>query len=164
MKLGVFTVLFADRPFEAALDRVVDAGLDCVEIGTGNYPGDAHCRPAELLADESRLRVFRDAVASRGLEISALSCHGNPLHPRAEVARASHDTFVRTVELAGQLGVDRINLFSGCPGDSETATFPNWVTCAWPSDATPLRMSPCMPSKNPAAVSRVMDRNSGKRK
>ena len=134
MRLGVFTVLFGDRPLEAALDRVVEAGLDCVEIGTGNYPGDAHCRPAELLADDAALARFRQAVASRGLEISALSCHGNPLHPRADVARASHETFVRTVELAGRLGVDRINLFSGCPGDSSSATHPNWVTCAWPTE------------------------------
>ena len=50
MKLGVFTVLFADRPFEVALDRIAEAGLDCVEIGTGNYPGDAHCdAPADSL-------------------------------------------------------------------------------------------------------------------
>ena len=47
MKLGVFTVLFGDQPLEAALDRPVEAGLDCVEIGTGNDPGDRHCRPAE---------------------------------------------------------------------------------------------------------------------
>jgi sugar phosphate isomerase/epimerase len=134
MKLGIFTVLFAGQPFEAVLDRAVEAGLDCVEIGTGNYPGDAHCRPAELLADETALAGFRRAVESRGLEISALSCHGNPLHPRAEIAKASHETFLRTVELAGRLGVSRINLFSGCPGDSETATYPNWVTCAWPNE------------------------------
>ena len=134
MKLGVFTVLFAGEPFEAALERAVDAGLDCVEIGTGNYPGDAHCRPAELLADAAALKRFRDAVQSRGLEISALSCHGNPLHPQASIAKASHETFVRTVELAGRLGVDRINLFSGCPGDADRATYPNWVTCAWPNE------------------------------
>jgi sugar phosphate isomerase/epimerase len=134
MKLGVFTVLFGNQPLEAALDRAVDAGLDCVEIGTGNYPGDAHCRPAELLADDAKLAAFQKAVDSRGLEISALSCHGNPLHPRSDVAAASHQTFVRTVELAGRLGVDRINLFSGCPGDSETASYPNWVTCAWPNE------------------------------
>jgi sugar phosphate isomerase/epimerase len=134
MKLGVFTVLFGNQPLEAALDRAVEAGLDCVEIGTGNYPGDAHCRPAELLADAAKLAAFRKAIDSRGLEISALSCHGNPLHPRSEVAAASHETFVRTVELAGRLGVERINLFSGCPGDSETASFPNWVTCAWPNE------------------------------
>ena len=134
MKLGVFTVLFGDRPLEAALDRVVQANLDCVEIGTGNYPGDTHCRPAELLADAAALTRFRHAIESRGLEISALSCHGNPLHPQAEIARASHETFVRTVELAARLGVDRINLFSGCPGDSNSATYPNWVTCAWPTE------------------------------
>ena len=134
MKLGVFTVLFADRPFEDALDRAVDAGLDCVEIGTGNYPGDAHCRPAELLADNEALDTFRQAIDSRGLQISALSCHGNPLHPQQQVASASHETFIRTIELAGRLGVDRINLFSGCPGDSDAGTYPNWVTCAWPTE------------------------------
>ncbi len=134
MRLGVFTVLFGNESLESALDRVVEAGLDCVEIGTGNYPGDAHCRPAELLADPDRMSAFARAVSSRGLEISALSCHGNPLHPRKEIARASHETFVRTVELADRLDVRRINLFSGCPGDSERARYPNWVTCAWPNE------------------------------
>ena len=134
MKLGVFTVLFGNEPLEAALDRVVEAGLECVEIGTGNYPGNRHCRPEELLADNAALERFRKAIASRNLEISALSCHGNPLHPQAAVARDSHDTFIRTVELAGRLEVSRINLFSGCPGDSDTARYPNWVTCAWPNE------------------------------
>ena len=134
MKLGVFTVLWGNEPLEAALDRVVEAGLECVEIGTGNYPGNIHCRPQELLADKAALERFRKAIASRNLEISALSCHGNPIHPQAAVARDSHETFVRTVELADRLGVTRINLFSGCPGDSDAARYPNWVTCAWPTD------------------------------
>ena len=130
MKLGVFTVLFAGLPFEEALDRIAAAGVDCVEIGTGNYPGDAHCRADELLADEAKRRAFADAVSSRGLEISALSCHGNPLHPQSSVAGPAHETFRRTVELAHRLGVGRVNLFSGCPGDSDNARYPNWVTCA----------------------------------
>ncbi|MEO8229134.1 MAG: sugar phosphate isomerase/epimerase [Chloroflexota bacterium] len=134
MRLGVFTVLFSDRPLEAALDRAVEAGLDCVEIGTGSYPGNAHCHPDELLADPAALDRFRTAVTGRGLEISALSCHGNPLHPQATVAGAAHDTFVQTVELAERLGVGTVNLFSGCPGDSDSATYPNWVTCAWPNE------------------------------
>lgn len=134
MKLGVFTVLFGSQPLESALDRIVETGIDRVEIGTGNYPGDAHCRPAELLADAGALAGFRNALASRNLEISALSCHGNPLHPQADVARASHETFVRTVELAERLDVSRVNLFSGCPGDSDAARYPNWVTCAWPNE------------------------------
>jgi sugar phosphate isomerase/epimerase len=134
MKLGVFTVLFGNEPLEAALDRVLEAGLECVEIGTGNYPGNRHCRPEELLADRGALDRFRTAISSRNLEISALSCHGNPLHPQAAVAKDSHETFLRTVELAGRLGVNRINLFSGCPGDSDSARYPNWVTCAWPNE------------------------------
>jgi sugar phosphate isomerase/epimerase len=134
MKLGVFLVLFADRPFEAALDRVMEAGLDCVEIGTGNYPGSAHCVPAELLANKSKLDAFGKAVESRGLGISALACHGNPLHPKRDVAQSSHKTFVRTVELAERMDVSTITLFSGCPGDSDTAQYPNWVTCAWPNE------------------------------
>lgn len=134
MKLGVFTVLFQQLPFEQALDRIASAGVDAVEIGTGGYPGTAHCRPDELLADPSRLAAFRDAVGRRGLSISALSCHANPLHPRTEVARQAHATFEDTVRLAERLEVDRVNLFSGCPGDSDQARFPNWVTAAWPPD------------------------------
>ncbi|MBO1911663.1 sugar phosphate isomerase/epimerase, partial [Microvirga sp. 3-52] len=33
MKLGVFTVLFADKSFEEMLDHVQAAGLDAIEIG-----------------------------------------------------------------------------------------------------------------------------------
>ena len=36
---------------EEMLDYVEEAGLDAVELGTGNYPGDAHCNPDELLSD-----------------------------------------------------------------------------------------------------------------
>ena len=47
MKLGVFAVLLSDRPLEQMLDTVVELGLDTVEIGTGAYPGDAHCKPEQ---------------------------------------------------------------------------------------------------------------------
>jgi sugar phosphate isomerase/epimerase len=123
VKLGVFTVVYGDLPLAAALDRVVELGLDTVEIGTGNYPGDAHNVPE--LARE---------VSARGLEISALSCHGNPLHPDADFARRSHETWRRTAELASELGVGTVVCFSGCPGDGPGASKPNWVTCPWPED------------------------------
>jgi sugar phosphate isomerase/epimerase len=134
MKLGVLTALYADRSFDAVLDIAQQAGLDCVEIGTGNYPGNAHIDVDELLASESARRAYLDAVSSHHLEISALSCHGNPLHPQREMALANHDVYRKTVELAGKLGVPCVNLFSGCPGDTDQARFPNWVTCAWPTD------------------------------
>ena len=44
MKVGIFTVLFSQRPFAETLDYVKQAGCQAVEIGCGAYPGDAHCR------------------------------------------------------------------------------------------------------------------------
>ncbi len=134
MKLGVITVLFSDLSFDDMLDTVEEAGLDCIELGTGAYPGDAHCKPAELLADDRKLEAFKQAIAEHHLEISALSCHGNPLHPNEAIARAHDEVFRQTCELAGKLGLERVITFSGCPGGSDTDTRPNWVTCPWPDD------------------------------
>ncbi|HEY7032259.1 MAG TPA: sugar phosphate isomerase/epimerase [Thermomicrobiales bacterium] len=138
MKVGIFAVLFAQRPFEEVLDYIKEAGCEAVEIGCGAYPGDAHCKPKELLADKQAQKRFKDAVTSRGIDISALSCHGNPLHPNKEIAGAHDDLFRDTVRLAAQLGVGTVITFSGCPGDSDTAKYPNWVTCPWPTDFSDL--------------------------
>ncbi|MET3292948.1 UNVERIFIED_CONTAM: sugar phosphate isomerase/epimerase [Brevibacillus sp. OAP136] len=134
MKLGVFTVLFAEKPFEEMLDYVKAAGLEAVEIGTGGYPGDAHCKPDELLDHPEKLRAFKKAVEDRGLTISALSCHGNPLTPDKEFAQRSHETFVKTVHLAQRLEVSVINCFSGTAGDHEGAKYPSWPVAPWPNE------------------------------
>lgn len=134
MKLGVFAVLLSDRPLEAALDHVVELGLDAVEIGTGAYPGNAHCDSVTLLESPSKLRAFRTAIESRGLEISALSCHGNPLHPKRPIARAHHETFEQTLKLAKRLDVGTVITFSGCPGAEPRATAPSWITSPWPPE------------------------------
>jgi sugar phosphate isomerase/epimerase len=134
MKIGVFDPVFAALELEAMLDRIAGLGLEAVEIGAGNYPGDRHCKPAALLADDAARRAFQDAFASRGLEISALSCHGNPIHPDPQRARRDDAVFRDTVRLAERLGVGVVNLFSGCPGDGPGARQPNWVTCPWPPE------------------------------
>lgn len=134
MKLGVFSVLFSGKPFEEALDYIASKGLDAIEIGTGGYPGNAHCDPDTLLADAGKLKAFKQAVESRGLMISALSCHGNPLHPQKAIA-TEHDELIRkTIELANRLEVSVINTFSGCPGDHEDAKYPNWPIAPWPNE------------------------------
>ena len=134
MKLGVFAVLFSKKPLEEALDYIKENGLDTVEIGTGGYVGGAHCNPAELLADEAKLKSFKDAFDSRGITISALSCHGNPLHPNKNIANEHHQVFQDTVRLASKIGVENVVTFSGCPGESEYSLNPVWITCPWPND------------------------------
>jgi len=134
MKIGVFAVLFGTKPFEETLDYIVDLGLGAVEIGTGGYPGNAHANPAKLLASEKKLKAFKHAIDSRGLTISALSCHGNPVHPHAPTAKAHDLDFLNTVELAAKLGVETVVTFSGCPGSDPKASVPSWIVAPWPPE------------------------------
>jgi len=134
MKLGIFTVLFADKSFEEMLDYVQEAGVKAVEIGTGGYPGNNHCPLEELLESEAKRAAYLEAVHSRGLTISALSCHGNPLSPDKDFAEKCHDTFVKTIQLAELLEVPVVNTFSGTPGDQEDAKYPNWPVAPWPNE------------------------------
>lgn len=134
MKLGVLTALFYDRPLGKALDVVKEQGLDMAEIGTGNYPGNNHCDTDGLLKSADARKKFLAEFEKRGLELSALSCHGNPLHPDRAVAKKFDETAKKTIRLAEQLGVKTVVDFSGCPGDGPKAKYPNWVTCPWPPD------------------------------
>jgi sugar phosphate isomerase/epimerase len=134
MKLGVFAVLFGQKSLDEALDYIAASGLQAIEIGVGGYPGKAHCDAEQLLADEKKVNQFKEAVASRGLEISALSCHGNPLHPNQEIAKQHHEDFQNAVRLAAMLDVKTVITFSGCPGESDLSLNPAWVTCPWPED------------------------------
>jgi sugar phosphate isomerase/epimerase len=117
VRIGLFLALFHDRPLAAALEAAAAAGCETVEISTTG----PH-------------RVDIGSAALRSLEISALSCHGNPLHPDAEVAARADGDFRDAVRLASELGVRTVITFSGCPGESERSLRPSWVTCSWPDD------------------------------
>jgi sugar phosphate isomerase/epimerase len=133
MRVGVFTPLLSQLPLLAVLKKLAALEIHTVELGTGNYPGDAHCK-LTMLEDAAAFGEFRKVLADSGANISALSCHGNPLHP--DKARAQHDREVsrKTILLAEKLGVPVVVDFSGCPGDSPNAVAPNWVTCPWPPE------------------------------
>ncbi len=132
MRIGVFTVLFQNLPFEEMLDRVVAAGVSAVEIGTGGYSASHHCPVDELLESQSKRQAYMEAITSRGLILSAFSCHNNPVHPDEEVARLADEVFRKTVRLAQLLEVPVVNQFSGLPAGAPGDVMPNWVTCPWP--------------------------------
>jgi sugar phosphate isomerase/epimerase len=135
MKLGVFTPVFANLGLPEMLDAV--RGLrhvTAVELGTGCWPGRSHIDPDRLLACPNDARSYRRQLADAGLTISALSCHGNPLHPDRTRAEADDQVFRNTVRLAEVLEVPVVVTFSGCPGDGPDARHPNWVTTPWPPE------------------------------
>ena len=116
MKLSVLTNLFGNLSLEDALAKFEALGVEAVEIGCGGYPGKAHCNPEVLLADDKALAEWLDTFKRHNLEICALSCHGNPVHPDKQVAKSFHNDFVNAVLLAEKIGVDTVITFSGCPG------------------------------------------------
>ena len=138
MKLGVFTTLLSNIPLEDALKYFKSLGIEMVEIGCGGFPGNAHANPEELLADESKLQAFKDLIKKYDMQISALSCHGNPVHPDRAQAQMFDKAIKDTILLAEKLGIHQINTFSGCPGDCEESKHPNWVVCPWPDDFTEI--------------------------
>jgi sugar phosphate isomerase/epimerase len=134
MKLGLLAVLFSDRPLSEVLEMIRSLELDTIELGAGNYPGDAHCPVKDLLGSKPKRDELMALVKGEGLEISALSCHGNCLHPDKAFAKKNVQVQTDTIKLAEKLGIKTVNDFSGCPGSDSKATKPSWVTCPWPPD------------------------------
>jgi sugar phosphate isomerase/epimerase len=135
MKLGLFTPVFSTINQQEMLAKVRALGkIQALELGTGGWPGSDHLDVDSLLNSDRCASAFREQLTDAGLTISALSCHGNPLHPNRDTARAYDELFRKTVGLAQKLEVPVVVTFSGCPGDSDTATHPNWVTTPWPPE------------------------------
>ncbi len=133
MRVGVFTALLAQLPLEDVLKKLSKLNINTVELGTGNYPGDPHCK-LSMLKNSTELKEFKKKLNDYGFTISALSCHGNPLHPNQAFAKANQEISAKTIQLAEKLGVPMVIDFSGCPGDCDASQQPNWVTCPWPPD------------------------------
>jgi sugar phosphate isomerase/epimerase len=131
MRIGVFTALLANLSLDQVIEKLKGLGVNTVELGTGNYPGGPHCK-LELLESRGALREFKQKLDDSGITVSALSCHGDPLHPNRAIAKAHQEVNRKTILLAEKLGVPVVVDFSGCPGDSDKAKYPNWVTAPWP--------------------------------
>ncbi len=134
MELSVMSPVLNQMNTEDAIKYLASLGVDSLEIGAGGYPGKAHLDPKELLADPKKIDAFKALLQKYNMKLSAVACHGNPVHPNKEIARKFHEEFVDAMKVAVLLGVDTIIGFSGCPGDCASSENPNWVTCAWPPE------------------------------
>lgn len=134
MKICVCENINAKFTLEESLERLKKVGIEAVEIGCGGYPGKDHADPDVLLNDKNAFEAWLDTFKRYEMPIAALSCHGNAVHPDADVAAGFERDFENCVLLAEKIGLNKIITFSGCPGDSPTSKYPNWVTCPWPDD------------------------------
>lgn len=131
MKIGLFTDGLPDLDFHAALDWVAEREIEVVEISTGGFSNTPHCNRKEMLGSADARSAWMDAIASRGLVLSALNCNGNLLDPHPERRNVMQECVRETIELAGLLGLETVVTMSGCPGDPGGGIYPNWVTHPW---------------------------------
>ena len=135
MRLGLFTPIFNGLTLDALLVELKTyPQIEALEIGTGGWPGNSHLDLDALLASKEAARAYRAKLEDAGLTISALSCHGNPVHPKKEIALRDDEVLRKTVKLAEQIHVPVVVTFSGCPGGSAQDVTPNWITAAWPPE------------------------------
>lgn len=138
MKLSICTDVYGNLPFPKMLDQVKSLGILGVEMTAGGWGGCPHVPTAQLLADPAKLAAFKKELDSRGMEIAALNCSGNPLAP-GEMGEKHSKTSYDAVTLAGKLGVKKIVMMSGLPAGAPGDKTPNWITStvSWPDYMVP---------------------------
>ncbi len=134
MKVGLFTDGLMHLGFTEALAKAASLGVQTIEIGTGNFSPAPHCDLTSLLSSSTARDEFLQAIRTQHLELAALNCSGNPIHPNKDFARQAAQVTRQTLQLAGMLGVERVVCMSGCPGTPEGGRYPNWVVASWPED------------------------------
>ncbi|MCL2854458.1 MAG: sugar phosphate isomerase/epimerase [Defluviitaleaceae bacterium] len=134
MKLGVMNPVLYPMDLENALKYLSGLGVQAIEIGTGGYPKNLHLNPKDYFAKPTKVSELKGMLAKYDMQISAVACHGNPVHPNKDMARHFHNDFIDTLKVAQMLGVGTVVTFSGCPGGCPASATPNWVTYTRPDE------------------------------
>jgi len=137
LNLCLLTDSVPDLSFEAALDLAASLGIGSVEIAAGGQSSAPHLHLEELLASAQARSAFLEAITSRGLRLAAINCSAWPMHP----VRAEEEArFIENaIQLAGELGVEKLVTMSGCPGDSPQGRTINWIWFPWPPETAAIR-------------------------
>jgi sugar phosphate isomerase/epimerase len=135
MKLSICTDVMGNLSFTEMLDKCVKLGVEGVEMTGGGWSPAPHFRADQLLADKGLLKSKLKEIETRGLEIAALNCSGNPLDP-GHLGAKHRKEIEETIRLAGEIGVKKIVTMSGLPEAAPGDTVPNWLvyTKSWPAE------------------------------
>gem|GEM_PF-5033146 len=64
MRVGVFTPLLSSLPLGDVFKKLAGLDIHTVELGTGNYPGDPHCK-LSMLDNAAELREFKKKLSDQ---------------------------------------------------------------------------------------------------
>ena len=131
MKLGAYTACLHDKSLEETLAILRNLGLNSIEVNAGGFIGTPHIPVEELLESEAAREKYLAVFADYGIELTALNCNGNPLHPDPQIHHA--DDLKRTIRLAGLLGIKTVVAMSGLPGTDPDGKRPSWTVIPWDS-------------------------------
>jgi len=135
VKLGVVTSALVGMTFEEGLDFVVGLGLSSVEIACAGFHRDrTFGDPCRLSQDPDARARWLDEIHRRGLVVSALAIHGEPLSPDPAKSRQYATEFEAACLLASQIGVRKLVLFAGLPEGCEGDRTPCWIVSAFPPE------------------------------
>ena len=110
------------------LDTVYSLGVEAIELTTGNWSSAPHINLDELVSNGEARKALQESFESRGMNIVALNCSGNPLAFKKDM-----EVTLKTFQLAEQLGIKKIVMMSGLPPGCKEDVTPVWVTTSWPS-------------------------------
>ena len=99
MELSVMSPVLGGTPLKESIEYLASLGVDSIELGVGGYPGKAHADANEYAKDPSKAKELKALLDANNMKISALACHGNPVHPTKELAmkfQADMDAAFRT--------------------------------------------------------------------
>ena len=134
MRLALVTEGMIHRSLDELTDWLAEHVPEVrdLEVGTGGYSPLRHSPLRLSAAGRGR---WHARLTARGFRIAAFNVSGNPLHPNPAVARRHDRGLRRTIELAAELGVDRIVAMSGCPGAGPgPSRAPHFPANAWLPD------------------------------
>src|SRR5256885_16896563 len=127
MKIGLFTVLFNEKPLEEVADYAAGLGYEMVELAA--WRGSNHFDTDRAAEDPAYAKGIKRLLADRGLEISGLSNHlfSQMVLPfsdasldewagtsdKEEVVKIGTEHILKTARVAGELGVKTVVGFFG---------------------------------------------------
>jgi len=131
MKLGAYTACLHDRPIGDALKVLKDLGLNSAEINSGGFLPPVHLPVEDIKSSSGAREEYLGMFDEAGVQLTALNCNGNPLHPDPEVLHG--EQLKESIEVAGLLGVKRLVTMSGTPGTGPESRLPAWTVIPWDS-------------------------------